>query len=69
MNDALESNFKGKDASEAYNLIDDLKKELSLAQKSNSTLRNKLNYYKSIQEADVRKRTGVPSSAVNERES
>ncbi|KAJ3066121.1 X-linked retinitis pigmentosa GTPase regulator-interacting protein 1, partial [Quaeritorhiza haematococci] len=47
---------RGKDIHEAYDLVDDLRSQLSEVNKANNQLRNKMNFFKSLHEAEVRKR-------------
>jgi hypothetical protein len=53
-------NLKGmskKEEIEAYALIDDLRAQVKDLSKSNSGLKNKLSFFKTLHEAETRKRT------------
>ena len=49
--------FSKKEEIEAYALIDDLRAQVKDLSKSNSGLKNKLNFFKTLHEAETRKRT------------
>ena len=46
-----------KEEIEAYSLIDDLRAQVKELSKSNSGLKNKLSFFKTLHEAETRKRT------------